>query len=77
MKDRMGLGPVMSLLIRGVLTVSCLLSAGCTERQRLSLSQNLRYYTGRSTYLGTIYPNKFDLTISRDEIGRASCRERV
>ena len=56
----------LSLRQLSVLVLVCLLLAACTESQRLSIWQNAKYYAGRNTYLATIYPDKYNLTVSRD-----------
>lgn len=52
---------------KGLIAVLALLILlGCTEDQRLKVEWKIKSITGKETWLATIYPNKYDLTISRD-----------
>lgn len=68
------------LAVAIVLTMSLL---GCETTCRRA-RQQYKYWTGQSTWLATVYPNREDLTVSRDigwfktlEECRASCLQHL
>lgn len=49
-----------------IFLISLLSLFGCTEEQRMKANWKFKRITGRESWLATVYPNKHDLTVSRD-----------
>jgi hypothetical protein len=49
-----------------IVFLALLVLLGCTEEQRLKLEWKIKSITGKETWLATIYPDKNNLTISKD-----------
>jgi hypothetical protein len=49
-----------------LIILSLIFISGCTEEQRMKTNWKVKHIMGKESWLATIYPDKHNLTLSRD-----------